>query len=233
MQVLDKAPSGWPCLVLNADYQPLSYWPLSVWSWQEAIKNVFLERVTVVSSYEDMIHSPSMAVPAPSVVALHEYVTHNRTPAFTRYNILRLLRARQGRGSDLRPCRAALEGRPHFLGKHCRRLLALQSAEGRAHAAPGRHARPAGLPPQHAPAAGARKALSAKIPARQLDGLSLLGFRTGALGRCRRPRPCSSTQSPRGSPPRSRVTIPDSRTRLSRPPRQRGPCARPLRHGIA
>ncbi|GJL96843.1 MAG: HNH endonuclease [Hyphobacterium sp.] len=87
MQVLDKAPSGWPCLVLNADYQPLSYWPLSVWSWQEAIKNVFLERVTVVSNYDDLIHSPSMEMNAPSVVALHDYVTHNRAPAFTRYNV--------------------------------------------------------------------------------------------------------------------------------------------------
>jgi 5-methylcytosine-specific restriction endonuclease McrA len=87
MQVLEKAPSGWPCLVLNADYQPLSYWPLSVWGWQEAVKNVFLDRVTVVSTYEDKIRSPSMEIPAPSVVALHEYVHQNRSPAFTRYNV--------------------------------------------------------------------------------------------------------------------------------------------------
>ena len=31
-----------PCLVLNADYQPLSYFPLSLWGWQETIKAVFL-----------------------------------------------------------------------------------------------------------------------------------------------------------------------------------------------
>lgn len=27
-----------PALVLNADFQPLSYVPLSLWSWQDAIK---------------------------------------------------------------------------------------------------------------------------------------------------------------------------------------------------
>ena len=36
-----------PTLVLNADYQPLSYYPLSVWSWQDAIKAVFLKVYTL------------------------------------------------------------------------------------------------------------------------------------------------------------------------------------------
>ena len=25
--------NGWPALVLNADFRPLSYYPLSLWSW--------------------------------------------------------------------------------------------------------------------------------------------------------------------------------------------------------
>ncbi|HAQ36040.1 MAG: HNH endonuclease [Maricaulis sp.] len=87
MQVLDKAPQGWPCLVLNADYQPLSYWPLSTWPWQEAVKNVFLDRVDIVSSYSECVHSPSLTMQVPSVVALREYVAQNRFPAFTRYNV--------------------------------------------------------------------------------------------------------------------------------------------------
>ena len=33
-----------PALVLNADYRPLSYYPLSLWSWQDSIKSVFLDR---------------------------------------------------------------------------------------------------------------------------------------------------------------------------------------------
>jgi hypothetical protein len=39
-----------PALVLNADYTPLSYYPLSLWPWQTAIKAVFLERVDIVAA---------------------------------------------------------------------------------------------------------------------------------------------------------------------------------------
>ena len=40
-----------PALVLNADYRPLSYYPLSLWSWQDTVKSVFLDRVIIVSSW--------------------------------------------------------------------------------------------------------------------------------------------------------------------------------------
>ena len=39
-----------PALVLNADYRPLSYYPLSLWSWQDTVKSVFLDRVIIVSN---------------------------------------------------------------------------------------------------------------------------------------------------------------------------------------
>lgn len=42
---LIRHPDGCPALVLNADYTPLSYYPLSLWPWQTAIKAMFLERV--------------------------------------------------------------------------------------------------------------------------------------------------------------------------------------------
>ena len=41
-----------PALVLNADFRPLSYYPLSLWCWQDAVKSVFLERVRIVSNYK-------------------------------------------------------------------------------------------------------------------------------------------------------------------------------------
>ena len=37
-----------PALVLNADYQPLSYFPLSLWCWQDAVKAAFLQRVDIL-----------------------------------------------------------------------------------------------------------------------------------------------------------------------------------------
>ena len=60
MQVLSRPPSGWPALVLNADFRPLSYYPLSLWPWQEVVKAVFLERVDVVAHYDKVIHSPEL-----------------------------------------------------------------------------------------------------------------------------------------------------------------------------
>lgn len=77
-----------PALVLNADYRPLSYFPLSLWSWQEAIKAVFLDRVDIVSEYDDrVIRSPSFQMKVPSVIALKEYVQPKSRPAFTRFNV--------------------------------------------------------------------------------------------------------------------------------------------------
>lgn len=77
-----------PALVLNADYRPLSYFPLSLMSWQDVIKAVFLDRVDIISEYDDLeVHSPSFHMKLPSVVALKEYVQPRRTPAFTRFNL--------------------------------------------------------------------------------------------------------------------------------------------------
>ena len=80
-------PESCPALVLNADYRPLSYYPLSVWCWQDAIKAVFLERVNILSEYDRVVHSPSTALRLPSVVSLKTYVKPARQPAFTRFNV--------------------------------------------------------------------------------------------------------------------------------------------------
>ena len=79
--------SGNPALVLNADFRPLSYYPLSLCSWQDAIKSVFLDRVTVIENYEQVVNSPSMSFKLPSVIALKDYILPKRKPAFTRFNV--------------------------------------------------------------------------------------------------------------------------------------------------
>ena len=73
--------------MLNADYRPLSYFPLSLWSWQDAIKAVFLDRVNIVSEYERVVRSPVFEMRLPSVVSLKTYVKPTRNPAFTRFNV--------------------------------------------------------------------------------------------------------------------------------------------------
>lgn len=81
------SPNGLPALVLNADYRPLSYYPLSLWSWQDAIKAVFLDRVHIVAEYEHEVASPSFSMRLPSVICLKSYVKPPRYPAFTRFNV--------------------------------------------------------------------------------------------------------------------------------------------------
>ncbi len=81
------SPDACPALVLNADFRPLSYYPLSLWSWQDAIKAVCLDRVNIVSSYDRVIKSPSFEMFIPSVVSLKDYVKPARHPAFTRFNV--------------------------------------------------------------------------------------------------------------------------------------------------
>ena len=66
--------SDYNALVLNADYRPLSYLPLSILSWQEAIKATFLNRVNVVSVYDISVKSPTIKLNIPSVVVLKQYI---------------------------------------------------------------------------------------------------------------------------------------------------------------
>ena len=76
-----------PALVLNADYRPLSYYPLSLWSWQDTVKSVFLDRVIIVSNYDRVVRSPSFDMQLPSVIALKDYIVPQSKPSFTRFNV--------------------------------------------------------------------------------------------------------------------------------------------------
>lgn len=86
-EVISKAPNGAPALVLNADFRPLSYYPLSLWCWQDAVKAVFLNRVEVIAEYDQVVRSQNFEMRLPSVIALHDFVNQNRPPAFTRFNV--------------------------------------------------------------------------------------------------------------------------------------------------
>ncbi len=76
-----------PALVLNADYRPLSYYPLSLWPWQEAIKAAWLDRVDIVAEYDTVVRSPNHQIRIPSVVVLKDYVKPRKRVAFTRFNL--------------------------------------------------------------------------------------------------------------------------------------------------
>lgn len=75
-------------LLLNIDYTPISILPLSVISWQHAIKLVCLDKVAVVEEYPDwVIRSAKWSINVPAVCVTREYFNYKRTVAFSRRNL--------------------------------------------------------------------------------------------------------------------------------------------------
>jgi len=61
-------------LVLNADYRPMEYYPLSTMDWRDAVKACLSGKFTIVHSYEDwVVNSPSISMAVPSVIVSKEY----------------------------------------------------------------------------------------------------------------------------------------------------------------
>lgn len=75
-------------LVLNSNYQPLTTYPLSIISGQEAIKAIYRGRVTVVEEWEEVFRSPSREIHIPKTVALNVFAPVNANPKFCRRSIL-------------------------------------------------------------------------------------------------------------------------------------------------
>lgn len=70
-------------LLLNASFEPLR-----VISWQRAVSLFFLEKIEVLEEYDHEIRSVSIAIKAPAVVRLLNYVKPGkRVPPFSRFNI--------------------------------------------------------------------------------------------------------------------------------------------------
>jgi len=78
---------NYPALVLNADFQPLSYFPLSTLPWDRAIKGVYERTHYVVEEYDQEVRSPSVTMRLPSVLALVRYQPVPKHVAFTRFNV--------------------------------------------------------------------------------------------------------------------------------------------------
>lgn len=79
--------SAYPALVLNADFSPISTFPLSVWDFARTMRKTLQGRVTVLETYDIVLRSPSLEYRPPSVVALKRYVRRPDQVAFTRMNL--------------------------------------------------------------------------------------------------------------------------------------------------
>lgn len=81
-------------LELNASFEPLSTWPLSLIPATEAITKIWKDTVSVVETWKNtfgeevLFRSPSVVIPAPKVIVLREYACVNSDPKPTRRNFL-------------------------------------------------------------------------------------------------------------------------------------------------
>jgi len=76
-------------LLLNADYQPFLWSPLSTISWQLAIKSYFLNKIDVVFWYENYkCRSINFEILMPSVIRMHKYQHTTQRLLPVRKNIL-------------------------------------------------------------------------------------------------------------------------------------------------
>ena len=83
-----KSLEALPSLVLNADFRPVSYHPLSLLGWQDTIRLVYQDKVNVVATYDRVVRSPSLEMDLPSVISVKEYVNHDKLKvAFNRFNV--------------------------------------------------------------------------------------------------------------------------------------------------
>lgn len=76
-------------LILNNDGQPISLLPLSAVSWQEAIKYMVLDRVTVLEWYDDwVVSSPNWETKVPAVMMVKDFIRRRNNPKFNKFNLI-------------------------------------------------------------------------------------------------------------------------------------------------
>ena len=63
-------------LLLNQDGRPLRMLPPSTLCWQDAIKAMWLDKVTVIKNHDDwVVHSQKLIIPVPSIVMTKDYIS--------------------------------------------------------------------------------------------------------------------------------------------------------------
>jgi 5-methylcytosine-specific restriction endonuclease McrA len=75
-------------LVLNADYRPLSWLPLSLCSWQESIRQMVLGRVSVIEWHDHWwVRSERWSTQVPSIIALRDYQKPKQSIRYSKQSV--------------------------------------------------------------------------------------------------------------------------------------------------
>ena len=74
-------------LILNADYRPVSFYPLSTNSMRRVLKAVFKGKLNIIEEYDDEIKIGGSTMKLPKTAILKKYVKTMQEPKFSRYNV--------------------------------------------------------------------------------------------------------------------------------------------------
>jgi 5-methylcytosine-specific restriction endonuclease McrA len=75
-------------LLLNADGAPVSFLPLSIIDWQEAIKYMVLDKASVLAWHENwIVRSARWETQVPSILMLREYMKPKTSIRFSKGNV--------------------------------------------------------------------------------------------------------------------------------------------------
>ena len=77
------------CLLLNVDASPVSMIPLSVLSWQDAIKHMILDKAHVLEWHENwIVRSARWETRVPAVIMLKDYMKKKTLIRYSKQNVL-------------------------------------------------------------------------------------------------------------------------------------------------
>lgn len=79
---------NYQALVLNASFQPLSVYPLTIWDHEKVFRSVAAGKAVVVEEHDGLLRSARASWRPPSVIALTKYVKTPEKVSFNRMNIL-------------------------------------------------------------------------------------------------------------------------------------------------
>jgi 5-methylcytosine-specific restriction endonuclease McrA len=78
---------GKKVLILNSDYRPISYYPLSLNSMKRVLKSLLKNKLTIIEEYDDEIVVGGSTMKLPKTAILKKYIKIDQTPKFNRYNV--------------------------------------------------------------------------------------------------------------------------------------------------
>lgn len=79
--------AAYQALALNANYQPVSAFPLSIWDFEKTMRKVMTGKVDVLETHDVVLRSPRFEYRPPSVVVMKRFVKQSPSVRFNRVNL--------------------------------------------------------------------------------------------------------------------------------------------------